>query len=271
MVDRTASDGSMLHAVMDLIDRAALDDSGPVLPWSVIDDLLRFIPAEEVTIADLDMVGESRVIQQGVVEFTDWGVEGPEDDDPVGHEIFWRYYPTWWAGGLPSRAGEVRRWSDRYPDREMRRQPLLAEFSRPRGVTHGLTLGFPTAAGHELNLLFFRYGGPDFTDRDKDLLRLLRPHLAEILAAKARRRLATLTPREWQVLELAAQGHTNADIAAVLCTSVGTVRKHMEHIFDRAGVRTRSAAVARLMPALDPAAGGGPGIGTGSKPAGRTG
>jgi DNA-binding NarL/FixJ family response regulator len=32
--------------------------------------------------------------------------------------------------------------------------------------------------------------------------------------------------------------------------AVGTVRKHREHIFDRTGVRTRSAAVAGMMPRL---------------------
>lgn len=262
-----ASDEGVLRAVVALIDHAAQDEPGPVLPWSVIDDLAGLIPAEDISIADLDLVDESRVIQQGVLGLTDRGVDGPEVDDPTGHEVFWRYFKSFWAGGRPSRAGEVRRWSDRYSGCEGRRQPLLAEFFRPRGLTHALTLGFPTAAGHELNLLFFRFGGPDFNDRDKDVLRLLRPHLAEILVAGNRRRLGLLTPREWQVLELAAEGHSNADIATVLCMSVGTVRKHMEHIFDRAGVRNRSAAVARLMPALPPAPIGGPGIGTGSKPA----
>jgi hypothetical protein len=29
---------------------------------------------------------------------------------------------------------------------------------------------------------------------------------------------------------------------------VGTVRKHLEHIFDHTGARTRSAAVAKMMP-----------------------
>ena len=264
MVERRSSDEATLRTVVDLIDRAAAtDDPGPVLPWSVIDDLARLIPAEELTIADLSLVDESRVIQQGVIGLTERCIDGPEADDPAEREVFWRYFKSFWAGGLPSRAGEVRRWSDRYSGPEGRREPLLAEFFHPRGMTHALTLGFPTAAGHELNLLFFRFGGQDFTDRDKDLLRLLRPHVAEILAAGNRRRMGRLTPREWQVLELAAAGHSNADIAAVLCASVATVRKHMEHIFDRAGVRTRTAAVAHFLPALSPTRSGpGPRIGT---------
>jgi DNA-binding CsgD family transcriptional regulator len=35
---------------------------------------------------------------------------------------------------------------------------------------------------------------------------------------------------------------------------VGTVRKHLEHIFDRVGVRSRTAAVARLLPSAVTAA-----------------
>src|SRR6478735_3221986 len=229
----SVGDGPVLRAVVDLIDHAAEDDPGPIVPWSVLEDLARLIPAEEVTIADLDLVNESRVIQYGLLGLTEKALDGPVDDDPDEHEVFWRYYHSWWAGGLPSRAGEVRRWSDRYPGRELGRQPLMAEFFLPHGLSHALTLGFPTAAGHELNLLFFRHGGSDFIDRDKDLLRLLRPHLWEILADSGRRRIGSLTPREWQVLKLVAEGHRNADIAAILCVSVSTVRKHLEHIYDR--------------------------------------
>jgi DNA-binding NarL/FixJ family response regulator len=81
-------------------------------------------------------------------------------------------------------------------------------------------------------------------------LTLLRPHVAEIYTGAARRRRGVLTPREWEVLELAAAGLSNADIADRLFTSVSTVRKHMEHIFDRTGVRTRGAAVASMLPSI---------------------
>ena len=58
------------------------------------------------------------------------------------------------------------------------------------------------------------------------------------------------------MLELVAQGHRNVEIANLLFTSVGTVRKHLEHIYDKSGVRTRGAAVAQLLP--EPAASSGP-------------
>lgn len=246
----SAGEGWFLRAVVEMLDHAAQDDPGPILPWSVIDDLSRLIPADEVTIADLDMVDESCVLQHGVLGLSGRALGAAAADDPADPEVFWRRRRAWWSGGPPSWAGEVHRWSDRHPRPELSRQPRLAELILPRGLTHGMTLRFPTAAGHELDLLFLRYGGSDFTDADMDLLRVLRPHLADMLAAGNRRRMGLLTPREWQVLELAAQGHANADIAAILGVSLSTVRKHMEHVFDRAGVRTRGAAVARLLPGL---------------------
>ena len=64
-----------------------------------------------------------------------------------------------------------------------------------------------------------------------------------------------LSRREREVLQLTAQGHSNADIARILFISVATVAKHMEHIFDRTGVRNRSAAAALALPQVSAFAG----------------
>ena len=55
-----------------------------------------------------------------------------------------------------------------------------------------------------------------------------------------------LTPREREVLELVAEGRTNAEVARVLWVSPGTVRKHLENAYDKLGVHTRTGAVAAL-------------------------
>jgi DNA-binding CsgD family transcriptional regulator len=55
-----------------------------------------------------------------------------------------------------------------------------------------------------------------------------------------------MTPRERQVLDLVADGLTNAQVAAVLWISPGTVRRHLENVFAKLGVHTRTAAAARL-------------------------
>jgi DNA-binding response OmpR family regulator/DNA-binding CsgD family transcriptional regulator len=60
----------------------------------------------------------------------------------------------------------------------------------------------------------------------------------------ARLSSADLTPRESEVLSWVAKGKTNRDVADILALSPRTVNKHLEHIFQKLGVETRSAATA---------------------------
>lgn len=53
-----------------------------------------------------------------------------------------------------------------------------------------------------------------------------------------------LTQRESEVLYWAIKGKTNRDIGDILGTSPRTVNKHMEHVFAKLGVETRTAAAA---------------------------
>lgn len=52
-----------------------------------------------------------------------------------------------------------------------------------------------------------------------------------------------LTDRELEVLQLAAQGLTNYDIAQQLYISVRTVEAHLTHIYNKLGVGSRTEAV----------------------------
>jgi DNA-binding CsgD family transcriptional regulator len=96
--------------------------------------------------------------------------------------------------------------------------------------------------------IYLERSGKDYTDRERTLLQLLRPHLARIrLNAEARRRTDAslrLTPRQAEVLGWVARGKTNDEIGAVLFISPHTVRKHVENIFEKLGVGTRTAAAA---------------------------
>jgi DNA-binding NarL/FixJ family response regulator len=55
--------------------------------------------------------------------------------------------------------------------------------------------------------------------------------------------LNTLTGREREVLALIGQGKTNAEIAAELFVSEGTVKTHINHLFTKLQLRDRAAAV----------------------------
>ncbi|MCA9972284.1 MAG: hypothetical protein KC425_18810, partial [Anaerolineales bacterium] len=64
----------------------------------------------------------------------------------------------------------------------------------------------------------------------------------------------TLTPRELDVLHALAAGLANHDVAARLTVSVNTVKSHTRRLYDKLGVRSRAAAVARAraLGLLDP-------------------
>jgi DNA-binding CsgD family transcriptional regulator len=60
-----------------------------------------------------------------------------------------------------------------------------------------------------------------------------------------------LTAREREVLSWVARGETNAEIARLLWLAPSTVRKHLENVYAKLGVSTRTAAVARFFRLLD--------------------
>lgn len=101
--------------------------------------------------------------------------------------------------------------------------------------------------------------GRDFSVRDLMILDSLRPFLlayeshrtlAEKLAALQAVRRGTfdtgvLSSRENEVMDLVAAGASNAQIAERLWISPGTVRKHLENIYHKLEVGSRTAAMAR--------------------------
>lgn len=62
------------------------------------------------------------------------------------------------------------------------------------------------------------------------------PTVASALMSTSRSGLATLTPREQEVLELMSQGLSNKDIAAKLVLSSAAVAKHVSNIFMKLGL-----------------------------------
>ena len=60
-----------------------------------------------------------------------------------------------------------------------------------------------------------------------------------------------LTAREREVLTWVARGKTNAEIARLLWLAPSTVRKHLENVYAKLGVNTRTAAVARFLGLID--------------------
>ena len=87
-----------------------------------------------------------------------------------------------------------------------------------------------------------------FTESDRLILQRILPHLGQLRrnaharrtypalidsTAAARIRLLRLSPRERVVLARAAAGETNTAIAQALFVGPGTIRKHLEDIYDK--------------------------------------
>jgi DNA-binding NarL/FixJ family response regulator len=92
-----------------------------------------------------------------------------------------------------------------------------------------------------------------------DLLAAIRTRLARH-AERARKlpdfsnaaplRALGLSPKESEVLLWVAQGKTNAETALILGITEGTVKKHLEHIYEKLGVEKRGAASLIALEAL---------------------
>jgi DNA-binding CsgD family transcriptional regulator len=165
---------------------------------------------------------------------------------------------------LSDRTGDMRsavKISDFYSARQWRSVGAGCGINQPLGFDSNLMLtlapipGPDDRPGRTMRLCFFRGPGLDFSEQDRAVLTLLRPHLQEAWHAAERRRhpVPRLTPRQWELLRLLANGSTNTQLARCLGISEGTVRSHLEAIYARLGVSSRTAAVARAFPDRGPA------------------
>jgi DNA-binding NarL/FixJ family response regulator len=79
---------------------------------------------------------------------------------------------------------------------------------------------------------------------------VLDPEVVAQLLTRSRHPLASLTPRERDVLALMAEGHTNAAIAAALVVGDGAVEKHINSIFAKLGLAQADGDHRRVLAVL---------------------
>jgi DNA-binding CsgD family transcriptional regulator len=177
-------------------------------------------------------------------------------------EVFDRYFyehPLVREHGR-NRDAVTRRVDDLVAAAEFQRTPLYNDYYRPIRIEHVMAVPIHVDGRFLVSFVFNRSGSA-FTDRDRDLAEVMRPHLANLyrlgVAIERTRMLpadapfdraaAPLTPREREVLDWVAAGKTNRDVAAILGASPRTVEKHLERIYEKLGVETRTAAVMRAI------------------------
>jgi DNA-binding CsgD family transcriptional regulator len=122
------------------------------------------------------------------------------------------------------------------------------DAARALGLTSGVAVPALTADGPLAVLTFYS------TDRrtgTPSLERTLGAIGRDVGAFLARRRAQlsdrTLSPRELEVLRLAAEGRSGPEIARRLFVSPSTVKTHFEHIYEKLGVGDRAGAVAHAL------------------------
>jgi DNA-binding CsgD family transcriptional regulator len=169
-------------------------------------------------------------------------------DDGVAEEGFTVLRDHWWASpcSLIERTGtpvvtSIRSW---YGERRWSEHPVHVEYL---GCVDEVIFGYSLGAARSLRILAPRESGSVFGERELTLCRLLLPHLRDVLTAAvapADVQGAALTERQTEILHLIEIGMSNQQVGVALGISSTTVRTHLEHVFERLGVTTRTAAVA---------------------------
>ena len=238
-----------VQAMLRMLRRYDGPAEDEVLPEELAQDLLDLIPCDESSIVGQDSVRHSTFAAQGLGEFTN---EIDEPEDP-----FWVHYADSLPCSYPCLSGDtasVTKISDFYSVRQWRDTAMYDQFPVENRFDHEIMVCLPVGPAHTrtLRLLFFRQAGPDFTDRDRAVLTLLRPHLhaAYLAARQSRAGLTPLTTRQREIMQYVTAGYTNYQIARRLHLSEGTVRKHLENAFTRLQATNRAGAIAAMGPDL---------------------
>lgn len=166
--------------------------------------------------------------------------------------------------------GRAHRFSDVTTREALHALALYREFYGPIGLEHQIAFTLPHEPGRLLGVALSRRDR-DFTDAERDFLNRARPfliqayrnaveHTAVLAGATGRpfsrallvgeRRLAEalaargLSDRETDVLRGVATGLSSQAVASALGITERTVEKHLERIYRKLGVRSRSDASA---------------------------
>jgi DNA-binding CsgD family transcriptional regulator len=241
-----------VRAALELVQAASSAEGAEPFPEPAIESLARLVPADMVGYNERELA-DYRLLAMAETPLV---TRPPEVIDAV----------TTFCGDYPlsnlRRSSERRalKISDFASPLQLHRLDYYNHALRPLGIEYQMRLWLAAPAG--IARFFYlnreRAAG-DFEERDRGLLELVRPFLVAIrerlelrLGRRGRGAELGLTDRELEILDWVARGKTNREIAALLVVSPHTVRKHLEHAYEKLGVHTRTAAVARAF--LDPAA-----------------
>jgi DNA-binding CsgD family transcriptional regulator len=256
MTARLTTSEQELRALAGVVSEVRSDLPAQGLPFSLLSDLKDLVPCDLLLCHAYDSTLQRYWFTQQIPA-------DPDDEDlcsvNTACRIMWAQYWDCQVFSYPDRSGDLRsivRVDDFYSARQWHSTGMYHDVMKPQGIENRIQLclseppGPDVGPGRSVRLIFLRVPGLDFSERDRALLTLLRPHLQQAYHDAERRRspVPGLTPRQWDLLHLIAGGRTNFQIARQLGLSEGTVRTHLENIYARLNVSNRTAAVVRAFP-----------------------
>lgn len=145
--------------------------------------------------------------------------------------------------------------------RQFRDLDIYTECFKLLGMDHHGAVHVPTDDGRLLWFGLERQGPVQFDERDRLMLTLAQPHLANALKlALARQKVrdvvplgpdifcrAGFTPRESEVAYWLTEGKSNVEMAMLLKLHVQTVKSHMNSLFNKTGTGNRLALTLHLI------------------------
>lgn len=238
-----------LDALREVVLAASLDAADVAVPWPLLARLQTLLHSDLVVFEGVDYERGrsyfSQVYGEDVRSFS-------SSIDPTAKESFWRLVElsTPNKAWLPStNVAAVTSPTDTMSVRQWRALPVYVDAlaASRASTTFELLMSIPDGYGRQLRLLCFRYAGRDYNQREQFDLQLLLPHVeAAYRRGQRRQKARSLTTRQLALMELVRDGYTNTQIANRLALAEGTVRTHLNNIYARLGVQSRTEAVSRL-------------------------
>jgi DNA-binding CsgD family transcriptional regulator len=157
-----------------------------------------------------------------------------------------------------NRCAVTRRISELVPGGQFRRTDLYNDYYREIAIEDAMAVPVHVEGPLLVSFVFNR-SRRAFDDRERARMEAIRPHLASLYRLSRAMDMARspqwspspdtgrLTAREQEVMRWLSGGKTDRDIAEILGISPRTVHKHLQRIYEKLGVETRTAAVVRAL------------------------
>jgi len=245
-------DKTQLDSLLDVT--ASSTGTGQVMLDALVTALAEVAGADTVSIFELTPGDHSMRDLASVT--LDGDAAGADDADTAG--LFWAAYPdsvcSWtdtgspWFGKHPASAPLAPETA--YPTwRAFCESRMSRTYGRAVGLGHYAIIPLGSEPSTTRRVLVNRPAHDRaFTERETTMLRLIQPHLDSAVgrAVSGRPAREVLSPRELEILAYIRGGRSTRDIATTLWVSPSTVRKHLENVYTKLGVHSRTEAVAHV-------------------------